>query len=172
MTSRRVILLFAFLHERVLCVTVSLVLRDGQRSKVYTRYSSNLAFVCIGDHHLRSFVQRQITHSYNSNHQRQSSSLLLEACCNVSNCLQDAQVVHDTYRNEPLLGKSLTLSLFLSCFLRFHATWLLEITIQFARPLRKDMPSFASSTSSDTLVPDSVPEERFAVSSSSLNILA
>lgn len=50
-------------------------------------------------------------------------------------------MVHDTYRNEPLLGK--------------------KITIQFARPLRKDTPSFVSSnTSSDTLVPDSVPEER------------
>lgn len=172
MTSRRVILLFAFLHERVLCVTVSLVLREGQRSKVYTRYSSNLAFVCIGDHHLRSFVQHQITHSYNSNHQRQSSSLLLEACCNVLNCLQDAQVVHDTYRNEPLLGKSPTISFFLLVFCVLIAAWLLEITIQFARPLRKDMPSFASSTSSDTLVPDPVPEERFAVSSLSLNILA
>ncbi|KIK06793.1 hypothetical protein K443DRAFT_251761 [Laccaria amethystina LaAM-08-1] len=52
---------------------------------------------------------------------------------------KDAQVVHDTYHNQPLLGK--------------------KITIQFARPLRKDMPSFTSSTSSDTLVPD-VPEER------------
>ena len=126
----------------------------------------------IGDHHLRSFVQRQITHSYNSNHQRQSSSLLLEACCNVLNCLQDAQVVHDTYRNEPLLGKSPTISFFLLVFCALIAAWLLEITIQFARPLRKDMPSFASSTSSDTLVPDPVPEERFAVSSLSLNILA
>lgn len=38
-------LLFAFLHERVLHVTVSLMLREGQRSKVYTRYSSNLALV-------------------------------------------------------------------------------------------------------------------------------
>lgn len=53
---------------------------------------------------------------------------------------KDAQVVHDTYHNQPLLGK--------------------RITIQFARPLRKDMPSFVSSTSSDTLVVPDVPEER------------
>lgn len=90
----------------------------------------------------------KITHLYNLTPKLCVVNLTQLVRCILDIRFQDARDVLETFQRQPFLGRSGSLSInhFVPCQL---IVWK-DIVVEFARPLRKDMPSIAASFTTES----------------------